>query len=353
MSYTQRYSSSVEVSGSVTVHYPASEHGGSMTAHYRDSVPVNINVTVDTAPFDKSVTHANLSVDGLTASVAAMNAANCAAIAECSSQISDSIINGFFGLIQNDISSKKTETNTVIQTKSALMLEHSKAIEEKHTRMQSDFEREKAKYGMVFSELDKELERRVTELDKAAFRLSRKVRHDIVVKPYLSIAADTAERLSAGGTNSGNIAIASLRQKVSVVLHNLNESLRSNLLYRHMMRNALWSKSIDEDKQQSFIPVAYCVRQDLSSTQLVCSCHTSDSPTKQDILAKVDSYSRTNAAGVSRDIPEEEMKLIEQAFSNLVQDSYTGTAERSEYEDRVYTEIFRMWKTDHPHLKQI
>ena len=83
MSYTQTFSSAINVSGSVTVHYPASEHGGSTTAYYEQTVPVNMNVTVNTNPFEQSVQNANLSVDGLTASVTAMNAANCTAIAEC------------------------------------------------------------------------------------------------------------------------------------------------------------------------------------------------------------------------------------------------------------------------------
>lgn len=352
MSYTQRFSSSLNVSGSVTVHYPASENGGSTTAHYQQTVPVNINVTVNTDPFDKSISKANLNVDGLTASVAAMNAANCAAIAECSDKVADRIINGFYGLIQNDISTKKTETHTVIQTKSALLLEHSKAVTDKHTRMQNDLERERAKYGMVFSELDKELERRITELDKAAFRISKKIRRDVVVKPYLSVAADTADRLSRGSDSGGNIAIAGLRQKVSVVLHNLTESLRSNLRYRHMMRNALWNKTVDEIKQQSFIPVAYCVSEDMTSPRTVCRCFVSENARKDGILSAVDSYVNANS-GEARSIPEDDMKLIQQAFSSMLQDSYTSTGDRSEYQERVYSEIFRLWKADYPNLKQV
>lgn len=355
MSYTRSYSSSIEVSGSVTVCYPPSEHGNTINVPYRDIVPVSIDVTVDTTPFDASVSGANLSVDGLTASVAAMNAANCAAIAQSAKQVSDSIIGGFYGLIRNDITTKKSETKTVIQTKTALLMEHSKAMGEKHTRMLTDFEREKAKYGMVFSELDKELERRVTDLDKAAFRLSRKIRGDVVVKPYLTVAADAADRLSAGGADGAgsNIAVANLRQKVSAVLHNLNESLRSNLRYRHMMRSSLWNMSVDDKMQQDYVPAAYCIHEDISSGQYVCNCYTSDNAAKQDILAKVSTYACTIPAGESRAIPEEEMKLIEQAFSNMVQDSYTGKTDRTEYEERVFSEIYRLWKANNPQLRQI
>ena len=188
MSYIQTFSSVLNVSGSVTVHYPPSEHGGTVTEYYQQNVPVNMNVTVNTAPFDQSVQSANYHVDGLTASVAAMNAANCAAIAECSEQVSDGIISGFYNLIRNDISTKKAETNTLLQTKTALLLEHSKAVTSMHSRMLKDFEREKAKYSAVISELDKELERRVTELNKPAFRIGKKVKQELLVAPFLSAA---------------------------------------------------------------------------------------------------------------------------------------------------------------------
>ncbi len=352
MSYTQTFSSAINVSGSVTVSYPPSEHGGTKTAYYEQTVPVNMNVTVNTNPFEQSVQNANLSVDGLTASVAAMNAANCAAIAECSEQVSDGIINGFYNLIRNDVTTKKAETNTLLQTKSALLLEHSKAVTDKHDRMLKDFEREKAKYSAVVSELDKELERRITELNKPAFRLSRNVKQEVVVRPYLSQAAETADLLGRGSSAREKIAITGLRDKVSVVLHKLGESLISNLRYREEMSNALWSRGAEEEKQQEYIPVAYCVSDSIETRQSIRRCFSSDVPGKERILEKADTYLGANG-NESRDIPDEELNLIEQAFSNMVQDSYTELTEHNEFQERIYSEIYRMWRTDYPGLKQV
>lgn len=353
MSYTRSYSSTIDVTGSVRVSYPPSEHGGSMNVDYEKTIPVKINVTVATEPFDKSVSNAGIRVDGLTASIAAMNAANCAAIAECSNQISDSIVNGFYDLIQSDITTKKAENNTLIQTKSALLLEHSKAVQDKHDRMLSDVERERAKYGKVFNDLDNELERRIIEINKPAFRLSKKVREEVVVKPYLTTAAATADQLGSGSSNGGNLAVAGLRHKVSVVLQNLSDSLHKNLMYRHMMRNILWNKNIDKDKQQSYIPVAYCVSEDIEGARSVCQCYVSNNANKNTILASVNSYVSEKNHLESKAIPNEEMKLIDQAFSSMVQDSYSSTVDHNEYQERVYTEIFRLWKDGCSSLKQL
>ena len=352
MSYTRRYSSTVPVTGTEVVRYPASEHGGTMTVPYRVDVPININVTVQTEPFDTSVSGAKKSVDGLTASVAAMNAANCAAIAQSSEMVSDAIVDGFYNLIQNDLTSKKAEAKTQLQAKFSLMRSHSDAMDEKFTRMRNDVERERAKFGKVFSELDKELERRVVQIDRPAFTLSKKVKNEVILEPFLSVAAPTAERLNAGSSTANKIAIVGLRSKVRVVLDNLINSLRSNLNYRTMMRDSLWKKEADEE-QQSYIPVAYCVYDDLSAPRPVCNCYVSENPMKDGILSTVTNYVVQNSANSSREIPADERMLLEQAFSGMVQDSYTSTTEHSEFEERVYNEIYRLFKADYPCLKQL
>lgn len=352
MSYTRSYYNSISVSGYTTVSYPASEHGGTMTVTYEQNVPVTIDVTVATEPFDYSIDSASVHVDGLTASVAAMNTANCAAIAQSADRVSNSLISGFYNLIQSDISTKKTESHTAIQAKSALLLEHSKAVQDKHDRMLSDVERERAKYGKVFRDLDKELERRVTEINKPAFRLSRNVREEVVVRPYLSQAAATAYQLGAKSGGSGCVAAAGLLQKVSAVLQNLSRSLRNNLMYRHMMRDILWDKSGDKE-QRSYIPVAYFVFEDIENANRVYRCYTSDNPNKNAVLARVDSYIEERKDLEAGTIPDDEMKLIDQAFSSMVQDSYSSLSEHNEYQERVYTEICRLWKDGGSKIKQV
>lgn len=350
MSYTRSYSSSVNVTGSVSVSYPPSEHGGSTTAYYEQTVPVRFEVTVATEPFEDSISTAGAQVDGLTASVAAMSAANCVAIAQSSERISDSLIRGFYNLIQSDITTKKAESDTAIQTKFALLLEYSKAVQDKHERMLKDVNREHQKFDKVFNELNNELERRITEVNKPAFKFGN-VREDVVVKPYLSEASSAADQLCA--RSAGSVAVARLRQKVLAVFRDLSDSLHNNLLYRHMLRDILWDKSIDKEQQLSYIPVVYCVSEDIESARSACRCYVSDNQNKNSILACVNSYIGERNDLEAKAVPDEEMKLIDQAFSSIVQDSYSSITDRNEYQERVYTEICRLWKDGSSKLKQV
>lgn len=135
-------------------------------------------------------------------------------------------------------------------------------------------------------------------------------------------------------------------------MQRLGDLLFNNLHYREEMRNALWNRSVEQDEQQAYIPVAYCVSEGLENSQVVSRCFSSDVTGKERILEATSTYLKENG-NVSRPIPDDELNLIEQAFSNMVQDNYTGLSDRNEFQERVYSEMLRMWKSDCPNIKQV
>lgn len=74
---------------------------------------------------------------------------------------------------------------------------------------------------------------------------------------------------------------------------------------------------------------------------------------KNSIMSSITNYVVQNSANSASEIPADELKLLEQAFSGMVQDSYTSTGEHSEFEERVYNEIYRLFKANYPCLKQL
>src|ERR1035441_6607904 len=103
MSYRRSYNTSISLSGSETVSYPASEHGGTTTAYWQHTEPISIDITVDTEPFDSSVQSCNGHVLALGAAVGVMNTAQCAAIQQGAAQVSASLQKGFFGTIKTEL----------------------------------------------------------------------------------------------------------------------------------------------------------------------------------------------------------------------------------------------------------
>lgn len=352
MSYTRSYSSSITVEGSKNVHYPASEHGGYETVHFSETVPINIDITVETTPFDNSIDNASMNVDGLTASVVAMNAANCAAIAQNAKKISDSLINGFYSLINSDITVKKSENNSQLQSKTALLLALSQDVKDKHLRMSEDVERLRAHYGSIFRDLDSELAKRIMEFDKPAFNLNSGVREDIILKPLRTIGAVTASGVGGDSYSTSSISIARIRSKVSQVLNNMSESINKNLMYRRMMKDTLWKENADDEEQIS-IPVAYLVSDGLNSPQKDDKYYVSKNNSTEQIISTVSSFVRSELSSSGKSIPEEEMKLIDQSFSSMVEEEFMKHDNGNSYQERVYTEILRLWHNDRLDLKQI
>ena len=179
MSYNRRFSRTIAVhySGSETFSYPASQSGGTKTVHYSGTAyeDVEVDIHVDTTPFDASVSDCNNDVNGLTASVGAMNAAQCMAIEKNTDKISKTIIDGFFHTVKTDLSTQKLELEQTIEARLILLRQQAAFLREKQQTMSEDYARTTARYQKIFSDLNNELSVRIREIDKPVFNFVENV----------------------------------------------------------------------------------------------------------------------------------------------------------------------------------
>ncbi len=173
MSYTRNYRERIAVnySGSVSYRYPASQNGGSGTAHYSGTEyeEVDVNINVDTNPFDNSVENCNRNVNMLTGAVVATEAAQIVSIDKNSKKVASTIISGFFGYIRSEISQQVAELSQNIDAQLMHLKELSQSCLSKKKQMEGDFKRISSRYVKIFDDLNNELSNRVHELDKPTF----------------------------------------------------------------------------------------------------------------------------------------------------------------------------------------
>ncbi|MFZ4546362.1 MAG: hypothetical protein ACOYN4_02950 [Bacteroidales bacterium] len=173
MSYTRKYSDSITVSGSksVSVSYPASQNGGTTTAtvHYTEVVPVDVNIHVDTNPFDNSVQHCDNNVNMLTAAVVATESAEIISKELNSKKVANTIIGGFFSYIRSEISQQIAELTQNIEAQTMHLTELMHACTAKTKQMEGDFNRISSRYVKIFDDLNHELSNRIIEMDKPTF----------------------------------------------------------------------------------------------------------------------------------------------------------------------------------------
>jgi hypothetical protein len=166
MSYTRRYSEVVSKTVTVNYSYPASQNGGSSSKTVTVDIPVSWDVHVDTNPFDQSISEANAHVNVLTGTVVATEAAQIQAKINSAEQISDSIIDGFFGLIKSEINQQITEIRPRVEALLVELVHHQQTCLSKKDQMERDFQRIAERYAKIFLDLDKELRNRIVSLNK-------------------------------------------------------------------------------------------------------------------------------------------------------------------------------------------
>jgi hypothetical protein len=165
MSYTRRYSETV--SKTVTVSYPKSDSGGSTSVTV--DIPVDVNILVDTNPFDRSVQHCGSNVNLLTAAVVATEAAEIVSKASNASKVADTIVGGFFSYIRSEISQQISELTQNIDAHMMHLKELAQSCLAKKKQMEGDYMRISGRYVKIFTDLNNELSNRIFELDKPAF----------------------------------------------------------------------------------------------------------------------------------------------------------------------------------------
>ena len=297
MSYSKHYTTSVSYSGSVSYTYPASEHGGSGTVHYSGSVPINIEIEVDTDPFDNSVEGTKLALAGVTGALSATEAAQVAAIREASQKIARSATQGFFSVLKSEMSSQVTEFSSSMKSSMGLILEEARSIEHVHQQMDADYHAIKGRYQRIFDELDRELDRRVKELDKSAFQLSTRSMQGVVGAPLLKSAGRAYTQMADTSAVALKLGCASTKSRTSDALGNLSGVCDMLGDYASTV-DAVLDEGTGEGKEEvAYLPVVYAVQQDLTTgapRTVVCQGPGTGEAPRNDVSSFVASRSESD-----------------------------------------------------------
>lgn len=345
MSYTRSYHSSVSVSGTVSVSYPASEHGGYTTAHYHETVPININIHVDTNNFDQNVHIANNTIDALTGAVVALDAAECAAIDESSKKISNSLINGFFNTVKSDLTMQKSENNSEIQAKFALLMELSKDMQQKHERMIDDISKLRRHYSELFNGMDDDLHNRIYELDKLSFNLKKKL-HEIVYTPYKDGITDGFSQQGETTILNDSLISARLKNKTSSVLKTMGEYVSKTLYYKNSIDKTLINIR-ENSAKELYIPTMFC---SYNNEEIKYKTFVPEKYNNQRINESIEKYMLDN--NMWKAYSEEELDNIEKCLFSLFE-KRTENEEDFEYQDRVNKEMLRIWNDNKKEIRHI
>jgi hypothetical protein len=342
MSYSKNYSTSVSYSGSISYSYPASQNGGSGTAHYSGSVPVNVTIDVNTDPFDGSVNCFKTSIVALGASVAAMHAAQCAAIQQTASKISESLIKGFFGTINSELSQQLQALDNAIKAGFGLIQQLDKSISDKKDVMEGDFNRISSRYMKIFADLDNECYKRIYALDKQSFTLSEKVLKQLLFESTSDTAAMNLLSVEELSSSKTLVFVSSLNRKVLEVLKTLHNYISQEFSINKLINTFLFN---EETKNPLFIsiPVIWSESDITEGGEINYECFVSDQidqEKRQIITEKVNMF--CSGSSSKWKIPKEtEKETLNREFNTLAESHFLDAGEQTE---RIYRTMLSLWQ---------
>lgn len=168
MSYTRH--KHVTLSKTVSINYPKSDSGGSVTETVE--IPVDITIHVNTNQFDRNVDQCNDHLDALTMAVAGAEAAQIAAKKESARKIGSTLVDGFFSYVRYEITQQVSELDARVNSLLFEMAEMRKSCADLTAQMGSDFKGIFSRYTTLFGELDKDTRNRIVAIDAPAFRFA-------------------------------------------------------------------------------------------------------------------------------------------------------------------------------------
>jgi hypothetical protein len=233
-----------------------------MRVPYSKNVSLDITVDVETNNFDISVVHCNRSIDGLTGSVAAMNAAQCAAIQQTAEEISQSLINGFFGTIKVELSQQLQALDSAIKAGLGLLESQGKAVSEQKKTMETDYNRISSRYVTIFQDIDSECYKRIYALDKDSFNLTRNVQKKLL----LETSAKNLLGIQDEAPSEVMLTASQVKRLTDTVLKTLRGYINQETMIASQI-NSFMSQEPLADKVSECVPVIWTSRENPESGQ--------------------------------------------------------------------------------------
>lgn len=198
----------------------------------------SFNFTVDTSPMASSLSSVSAHVSETTIAVAAMQAAVIAEEKAAAERLCENIDSGFFGLMQSQLTMKKTEHLSNLKAKFLTLKELGKDLASKQGRMESDVARIQREYYKLFHSIDKALEKRIQNLDQDAYWLAEQ-RKNFIVGRQLKDISEVVFYEKDTSTIARTALAAKLKKRTSKMLDIAGNNVQQNLSYQNHIKNIL------------------------------------------------------------------------------------------------------------------
>ena len=172
---------------------------------------IDVNVEVNTTPFDNSVEQCGDHVGALTGSIIGFKTADVVSKIENEQQIVNSVTTGFSSLIEQNLTLQNVGIEADMHALAGELMQQCKELEHKHDIMSKDFNRIKSRYTSLFNTINKEMNNRIMQLIKPCMDFVSQISQEQnrrIETSLLSVATTTGKE-----SDAARIAIQTSKMK--------------------------------------------------------------------------------------------------------------------------------------------
>jgi hypothetical protein len=184
----------------------------------------------------------------LGGAVGVMNTAQCVAIKQGATEVSESLQKGFFGTVKTELSQQMAGLKNQFEANLGLMVQQARSGKSGLERMQRDFQRIVSRYQELFRNLDEECRHRVLELDRPSFRLADEVVGTLLTQRRLSLAATSLTISREVGRTQSLLVVSRIRRKALGMLENAKLHLMQERDVGRSLQEILLPQPVDARK---------------------------------------------------------------------------------------------------------
>ena len=293
----------------------------------------DFDITVDTHPMAQSIDTINGNVRNVTTAVVAMETAVVLANEHAASKVCRNVDNGFFMLMNSQLSQKMAACASTISSKTMQMEKFRKDILRIQKVMTDDYMRIARRYTKHFNTLDKALEQRIHELDKAAMELGR-LQHGMTGKlcgecsKAMVYSVDTNE--IANKASQAQVKVRSSKA-IGVMTDDISAKLHYNSKVNHILK-----EDTVEAKEEKYIPVVVVESESMfDKSNTVNNVYFSNEQ-------------KSGADKISNAVQEESSKFDWQEVTSedyeRIKTSFMNYCSSAGMQDRVASEVMRLFE---------
>lgn len=292
-----------------------------------------INCTIDTTPMANELSRISKHVNHTTEAVVSMRAAVIAEEKIAADRVCDNVNRGFHTLMLSQVTQKVAQLQSNVNSHLLRLNQQTKQLLAIKDRMERDYQRTAARYTRTFGTLNKELHKRVQELDQPIFKFAT-VEVQTTSNRMNNLVGTIPIAQSESVALAQTIAISSIKSHGKAVLES------SGLFVGQMEDQKALTNRILLDSQQSkdaniMSPVLICESQGANSNAIVVQMPSNllgtdgSSAVKGIVFQKMTEFNWKESA-VSPEVQNEYARLVDESSkSKRVKDMMLGLMKKA------------------------